>query len=286
MRFPGRLPRPHAARMPLPGILALVAVLSAATAEPVHGQHFSAWPAVVRLTVAPDTSVVAVIQVRNDGTADLPLRFHAGDFEQDEVGDHQFLAPGEHPRSCHSRMRIFPSGAVLSPGQIQEVRVQVGAPDQACWSFVYAEAVTGALGGISVGQRIGVKLFASRPEVPVLGEVASIQGASSSGGPEITLQFRNTGESPLRASGTVDIRSLTGDVLHTAEVRPFTVLPGAVRKLVVDIPGLLPAGRYLTVALVDFGGEYISGGQAQFDHQPVEAGIAPRASVQNAAPEP
>jgi hypothetical protein len=252
-------------------MMLLVGLVGLGTAAGSAGaQQFSAWPSVLRVIPSADSGAVAVIQIRNDGGADLPLRFYAGDFDQDEAGEHRFLELGEHPRSCGDRLQVFPSGAMLRPGEFQEVRVSLGQGARACWSFVYAEVITQRPDGISVGQRIGVKLLGLPLGSVEAGEITTVGPRALPRHVAVEVEFRNTGEGPLRPAGSVEIRTVNGDVVATGEVRPFTVLPGAKRRVLAEVPAVLPAGRYVTVVLIDFGGEYISGGQAVFESNGAE----------------
>jgi hypothetical protein len=46
-------------------------------------------------------------------------------------------------------------------------------------------------------------------------------------------------------------------------IAEFPTLPGAVRRLEVDVPPTIPAGNYIALALIDFGGAEIAAGQLE-----------------------
>jgi hypothetical protein len=47
-------------------------------------------------------------------------------------------------------------------------------------------------------------------------------------------------------------------------IAEFPTLPGAIRRLLVDVPNDLGAGDYVVLALVDFGGAELVAGQIDY----------------------
>src|SRR2546425_1199627 len=79
-------------------------------------------------------------------------------------------------------------------------------------------------------------------------------------GRELALAFRNSGGMPLWVHGKVEFRRLNNAVAATADVPEFPVLPGALRRVAVALPALA-RGRYVALALLDYGGSDIAGAQ-------------------------
>jgi hypothetical protein len=50
----------------------------------------------------------------------------------------------------------------------------------------------------------------------------------------------------------------------TVPIAEFPTLPGATRKVVVEVPRTLAPGDYVVLALVDFGGAELVAGQIDF----------------------
>jgi hypothetical protein len=239
---------------------ALLALLFAVRA---HAQ-FSAQPVIVEL-VAADSARTAVVTARNEGQQEMQFRFSLADFEQTSDGDHHFFPLGSSARSCAGRVTVFPDGATLRPGERQEVRVRMEPGPRTCWGVLMVENVArGERAGIRVGQQIAVKLYGVPPSTPVQGEVASVSAARAPRGIQVAINFRNTGEAPLRPEGAVEIRTLNGEAVATLPVDAFSVLPGQTRRVTVEVTPLLPRGRYVVVPVLDFGAEYLAGGQASF----------------------
>lgn len=93
-------------------------------------------------------------------------------------------------------------------------------------------------------------------------------GAVPGAGPrvvDVSFVFRNAGEMPIRTDGYVELRTLAGRVVGRTRFDYFSVLPGHDRDGTVRVRARLAPGRYLAVPVLDFGADYLAGGQAVFD---------------------
>ena len=243
---------------PASAVLGLWAVLLFAV--PVQGQ-FSAVPGVVRLS-ASATSDAAVVHVRNEGERTLQFRIYAGDYDQGENGDYAVQPFGANARSCEGKLSFFPDNTVLSPGEGQEVQVRMEGGD-ACWSLLFIEAAADEDARVRIAERIGVRVLNVPPGLAFEGEVVYVEAVHHDS-LDIDVAFHNTGSAPVELHGAVEIRRLEGDVAARADIGPFGVLPEHVRRIRVLLPGDLPAGQYLAVPVLDFGGDYLAGGQVMF----------------------
>src|SRR2546425_12744007 len=79
------------------------------------------------------------------------------------------------------------------------------------------------------------------------------KSAAASGGQRFEVTFRNSGGLPLWVRGRIEFRRLDNSVAATADVPEFPVLPGARRTVAVPAPKVR-AGRYVALALLDYGG--------------------------------
>lgn len=242
----------------------LVAALSAAavTAAPVAAQ-FSASPAMVWLDGGEAGS--ARITVRNEGQETSQFRVYTADFDQTADGDNEFFGAGTQPGSCGSRLRVSPDVTVLDADQTQELRMEVDGAADPCWAVVFVQGSVPGESGIRVAQRIGVKVYVGdRSPAALNGEVAAVGATPGADGVDVEFEFRNASASPVRPSGRVELRSLEGEPVAQLEIDPFSVLPGHTRRIQAHVPATLPEGRYVAVPVIDFGGEFLAGGQSLF----------------------
>lgn len=264
--------RPLARRAPIPrrGVsrvlwAAVTFLVAVAPAVPAEAQ-FSARP--VFVTFSPDDGAHPVT-VRNEGDTVREFRFYAGDYDRDVEGSHDFLSPGSHPRSCHDRLSLAPDGAVLEPGETVDLRVSVETGTETCWSMLFVQPITAASeDGITVGQRIGVKIFGIGDGLAPEGRIDSVRvsapGEDDDAGRVLRLVFSNTGDLPLRPEGRIAVRTTGGEELSSVSVPRFSVLPGHSRRMSFPLKDELPPGDYLAIPILEIGAEYLVGGEARF----------------------
>jgi len=242
--------------------LALSVVLALTLASPLAAQ-FSATPVILDL-VTGDSAAVGRVQVKNQGDAPLQLRFYAGDFEQTPDGEHKFMAAGTDEHSCADRMQLYPEGATLPAGGSVTVTVRLEPAPTACWSVVFAESGKRAANGITVAQRIAVKVYGSSRTGVRSGAVQAVEVLKT---PSLhaVVDFANTGDRALVVKGHLEVRTAAGTVVATAPVVDFSVLPGRHRVINVPMPKDLEPGRYLAIPILDFGGDFLAAGQALFE---------------------
>ena len=240
----------------------VTALLFVLVAPATGTAQFSVQPVIMEMATG-DTTATSVVYVRNESDAPIQVRFYAADFNQNRAGEHQFMEPGANPRSCVEHLQFYPDGGTLGPGEIQEVRVLMEPLDSTCWSMLFVESGGRSASGLSIAQRIGVKVYGvSTREVPE-GEIRSVRVEEADSARSVVVEFANLGGGPLRPEGEIEIRTLDGDVVEVILVRPFSVLPERTRETRIPLDGVdLAPGTYVVVPILDFGGEYLAGGQA------------------------
>lgn len=241
------------------GLLAVLALLSPARVA----AQFSVQPVIVELA-AGDTAAAVVVEVRNEDSRPLQLRAYAADFEQPEGGGHIFFEPGTHPRSCADRLRFYPDGVTLAPDETGEIRVLMERVDSTCWSVLFVESAARAQAGLSIAQRIGVKVYGLPARTVTDGEIRAVDVVRDSTR-AVLAHFANQGTRPVRPEGEIEVRTLEGEVVAVVPVPAFSVLPDRVRRTRVELDIELAPGTYVLVPILDFGGEYLAGGQAIMD---------------------
>jgi P pilus assembly chaperone PapD len=209
---------------------------------------------------------VAIINVRNEGTEAVQASVLLEDWDRDEKGTNRWFKAGSVAGSCGERLTIFPRAMQLAPGQTQAVRVVLDSSatiDAECWSAAVVQvARAGTANGRSAqfNIRTAVKLYVTPPGLPVGGEVTDILVDRDS----VDVLYTNTGKRHGVASGRVEFRSADDRISATLALPDIYVLPGTTRRVKVAIPKL-SVGRYVVLAVVDFGGDELAAGQAELE---------------------
>jgi hypothetical protein len=212
-----------------------------------------------------DTAQISrVIPVRNELGRAQQVRLQLGDWQRDSLGSNVFAPHGTTPGSCGERIQIFPTTFQVAAVVFVET---VNPP----------RAVTAEQGSfLTVELRTGVKIYVHAPNATMSGEVESAEMGSfrrrtdARGGSADTVQvresvvrFANTGTEHLRVKTTLEIRDAEARLIRQVAGKEYYMTPGAVVNMHHVIP-TLPAGQYIAIVLLDFGGDEISAAQIDF----------------------
>lgn len=214
-----------------------------------------------------------VVSVRNEGAAGVQANIRIEDWDRAEDGTNRWFPRGTLAGSCGAALDVFPRQLRLEPGAAQSVRVLLspGAPsDRECWGAVVFETVQPrAVAGREVAYvvRTAVKVYVGPPGLAREGEVSELRvlpGDSAATGAMLDLAFDNVGARHLEAHGRVEFRRPDNSVAARVELPELYVLPGARRRVTAPVPPLAP-GRYVALAIVDYGGDEVAAGEIAYD---------------------
>jgi P pilus assembly chaperone PapD len=220
------------------------------------------------ITVASSETnrVMASFVVSNVGTTAAQGIVTREDWDRAENGDNRFVRSGSTSNSCGTLMSVFPVAFRLEPKGEQTVRVAIekvpNAPKE-CWEIVFVQDVpqkrAPTESGLQYTLRTGVKIYVA--PAGLTRDAAITHMAVAKG--RIIIQFTNTGQLHLAAKGRIEIRRLDNSTAMELDIPEFPTLPGAMRRLEVDIPPALPAGKYVALAMIDFGSREIAAGHLE-----------------------
>lgn len=248
-------------------------------------------PLEVTLASATSGRVTASFSVSNPSETAVQATITRQEWDRAENGDNRFLPPGSTGRSCGNSLSVSPSSIRVEPRSARIVRLSLdgaAALKKECWDIVFVEEVPqrASIRGNALQYifRTGVKIYGvptgvkrdgavedmSVETVPATPVTASSTPANLASGTkpatrrQIAIRFRNTGDTHLLAKGRLEFRRLDNSLASQVELPEFPTLPGAVRKLSIDIPVGITPGDYMVLALIDFGGAELVAGQVEF----------------------
>jgi P pilus assembly chaperone PapD len=262
-------------------------VVGALSAQPLVAQ-LVVDPLEVTINTSGTTRVTGSFSLAN--TSDVPVQatITRQDWDRAENGDNRFLPAGSIGSSCGAVLAVSPTAVRVEPRSSRIVRLSVQGPaalSKECWDIFFVEEVPArsAVRGNSLNYifRTGVKVYVVPPGLKRDGavedmtvETVPVQPTSASTAPisavsapsnatkrQISIQFRNTGEHHLLAKGRLEFRRLDNSIATNVSIPEFPTLPGALRKILIDVPAGLAAGDYVVLALIDFGGAELVAGQ-------------------------
>lgn len=250
------------------GALALLLVPSAASAQ-LAVDH-------VELLLDPQSASqrIGLFSVKNEGEKPVQALIRIEDWDRAEDGTNHWYPSGTVSGSCGHALQIFPASMQLAPGASQSVRVTLDSAitDRECWGAAIVETThPRVVGGRSLLYvlRTAVKIYADSPGLQSEGTVAELHvapspAAADSGRPLVEAVFANTGERHAVAHGTVEFRRPDNSVAERVSLPDAYALPGASARVTALAPAL-PSGRYVALALFDYGGNDIAAAQVEYE---------------------
>jgi P pilus assembly chaperone PapD len=241
-------------------------------------------PLEVTMLTAGNGRVSASFSLQNTSDSPVQASITRQDWDRQENGDNRFLPAGSSGKSCGAMLAVSPLSIRVEPHTSRVVRLtaQPGAAlSSECWDIVFVEEVPqrASTKGNSLQYifRTGVKVYIAPPNLPRDGAVedmavvdapaksaaakpASAASAAASG-KQIAISFHNTGAMHLLSKGRLEFRRSDNSLATQVAIPEFPTLPGALRRVLVDVPRDVVPGDYVVLALIDFGGAELVAGQ-------------------------
>jgi hypothetical protein len=210
-----------------------------------------------RLTLNPD-------QIKTRFTA------HMQDWWRSEDGNESiYEAPGTLSRSCGRWVSLSPVEVEVLPGETMTTRLTMSVPSElpagGYWCVLTVDELPDPL---AVSEGVGVRFMAS-VSIGVFVYVGEQRRAAEITAVEIvndtaTVTLRNDGNTPLAIEGRFEF--VKPGAAQPAAIVPLThsllltqpILTGAF-SVRLPAPALLPSGRYLVRAIVDYGVDHYIG---------------------------
>jgi hypothetical protein len=241
----------------------------------------------MHIRLGPGQNLSQVIPIRSEADSAQQLLVTVLDWQRDSAGANQFARYDSLPSSCRDRLQVFPATMQIGARATEFVRVSYrpnGASDPGCWAIVFVEVVRPPAppkdSGASVTFTImtGVKVYVHPAAAVADGEVEfadveqfydfrrNAQGTviDSVAARRVAVRFSNTGTAHLVVKTSIEVRNANTQLVREVKGPDAHITPNAFRDILVTLPEL-PRGRYIAVALLDFGGAEIRAAQVEFE---------------------
>jgi len=249
-------------------LLTLVVGFFALTAETAVAINFSISPPRWEIEVEPGGVVEGSFEVTGAPDRDLRVKIYFQDWRFNPRGEVEFLT-GAGSRSVVSWLRIEPAEMVIPAGEKRVFRIFGTVPPETAggdyWSGFFVEMVPEAPragSGVVVTGRVGGGIFLTvRGEARKAGRITDF-AVEWENGLSGRVLFVNQGDTLLHPSGRVEVRDSQGKTVESFSLPEITVFPGNEREIVFAETMTLPAGDYVVLAILDYGGARLLGAQA------------------------
>jgi len=251
--------------------------------------------------ISPGETAIDAVTIVNSSNVPQTVTIEPVDWVPVGSGTQNYLPPGTLDRSLASWLSFWPSEATIEPGESVEVQVELSTPARAegCyWGMLFVKLAGSASPGgadetsSAVGMQVilGVAVYADCGGGQPQGRIVNFLSAPADPVRQLLfiLEFEDTGITRLDPTGRIDIIDANGLTVRQLPLSEFVSLPGTRQKLEMpltrpptdavrpegtafegDPP--LPPGRYLAIAIIDYGGDALVGAQLPFEIQDEES---------------
>ena len=217
-------------------------------------------------TVKPGEAQSGSFAIENTGKASADVRLYLRDYFFQADGTHAFPPPASHPRSNAAWISFHPANVSLAPGETQQVRWTLHAPESAetkgsFWSVLMVQSEARSTGtseqqaphnvSIDAVHRTGVQFISH------LGHATSemlefVRGSldQADGQRTLTLDLSNTGEAGHRPAVYAELYDQAGSVVGRFDGGAQRIYPGCSARFEIDLTEL-PAGQYVAYVVAD-----------------------------------
>ncbi len=254
-------------------LIALMAtvVIVFATAYPATADlSLDVAPAKIEMQVTPGTTQTIPITVRNSGSSPMHIQSSMVDFAVSPGGDYVFTKPGSDRYSLAAWANVNPREFDVPPNSFQLVRMTINVPsgikgEYSGIAFFQTRPLRHEGGGISFSERVASKVYLySGNTIRIDGLIDDIAVKQVSIGERFLIGFKNTGSAHVYLNGRIEIRK-GSDVVDRVPLQAQELVERGGRRIVEAYStDKLPAGSYTALALIDFGGPNLAGGQTTF----------------------
>jgi P pilus assembly chaperone PapD len=255
-------------KLMLTAALAIIGWTAAAIPAPAD-LSLDVAPAKYEVKVTPGTLQTIPITVRNSSDQPLHIQATLADFKVEPNGSYLFMKPGTGAYSIMKSADVNPREFDIAPNTAQMVRFSFTAPasmkgEYAGIVFFTTRPQRHAGRGIAFAERIASKIYAYDPNtLRIAGAVDRVSVKQTAIGEEFAVGFKNTGDAHIYLNGRIDVKRGDATVASVPLPAQQLVDRGGVRTLNVFGPKL-PPGKYSAIALVDYGGTDLAGGEITF----------------------
>ncbi|MBL9134320.1 MAG: hypothetical protein JNK85_00565 [Verrucomicrobiales bacterium] len=235
-----------------------------------------------RSALTPGGTGSGTITVLNRGNEPAEVRVYQTDYRFSAGGESDFATPGSMPRSNASWLAIDVNQVSIAPNGTAEVNYRVVAPNDATlngtyWSLVMIEQteaiVAPARGNNPAERKAAIRTVVRHaiqivhdfgPEAPPSLKVLQKAMDHDSRGKSFSLDVENRGGGMVRPAVTLELFAASGTRVANLETAKVRLYPGCSYRYRFDLTSI-PAGKYNALAVLDAGGESVSGAQYVLD---------------------
>lgn len=228
-------------------------------------------PAKLDLSTPVGTNYNVPVTVSSQSGSATHIQATMVDFTVDPSGGYKVSVPGTRLNSLMRWAAINPREFDLPGGTSQQVQLSLHVPDDKSLSGEYAGIVffqtrpVRRAGAVAFSARIATKIYLTIAGTERIdGAISKMNVVSEPRDEVYRVIFKNTGNMHVYLNGQLEVQKDGATVDRISLPGNELVERGGER--LIEVSGKsLPAGKYQAIAMVDYGGKSMTGGEVAFE---------------------
>jgi len=261
-------------------LLGSIAVLYAE----VQGQGMRVSPLLIETSLNPGEARTEIIKIGNPTEEDLLVQLRKTDFYMTEYGGLEFLEVGKSSFSLASWLALPAEELIVKAGKTESLNLSIVRPKESsilpCWGAIIITCIelTETMEmeeklSIAVNVRFAIVVLQTEPSlaqksgrlVNMSVKIAKTEEENSRTA-AVSATFVSSCENMLKANVRFKILKGTGDEIASEELNDRFIFPKHKRIFTATFPADdWPPGQYIALAIIDYGGETLTGAQWPFE---------------------
>lgn len=234
-----------------------------------QGFALAVTPAKLEMEMKPGSAYNLPITIHNDGAGATHIQAAMIDFGLTKNGDYIFENVGKRPYSLMRYASINPREFDLGGGMTQQVRLSLDIPDKPLTGeyagiVMFQTRPVRRAGAVAFSARVTTKVYMTIPGTAHMdGAVVKMDAAEGPAGQIYRVLFKNTGNTHVYLSGQVQVLK-NGSIVDRIAIPDSLLVERSGDRLIQVSGKTLPSGKYEAIAMVDYGGKTMTGGEVVF----------------------
>ncbi len=209
------------------------------------------------------------INITNNSDITQAMEIYTGDWIRNSDGSHTYFESGTQKFSCASWLEVSTNFLNIPPGQTEQIRVTLRAPESAeelksmKWGMLYLQGSkirelvqdnnNSLQTHINEVMRFGVHVYQTPPQLSQLSARVNnmIENPKSPG--KYDLELLNEGEVMVNAHSFLELTNVSTGEEFTSEATECPIFPLGKRVVTLSLPKGLPKGQYSMLGILDYG---------------------------------
>lgn len=234
------------------------------------GQQLNIYPTIVNFQLSEPGSVqTQTINITNNSDKKQTIESYFGDWNRKEDGGHEYFEGSTQPFSCAGWAQMNTNLLEIAPGESTQLILTLKAPEDPaelekmkwCMLFLQGSSIKEAPEASETQMetrineiiRFGIHVYQTPAKMNLISAVAQDLNQNEENPEFFFLDLENNGQVMVKTKSYLELTNINTGAEFRGEIAECPIFPLGKRKVSLQLPAELPAGKYSLLAIMDYG---------------------------------